>query len=150
MNIRKATTNDVKQITELINLYAAEDIMLTKKPFQVYETIRSFYVAEDKGEIVACCALGLYYEGLGEVKSLAVKQTHHKKGLGRELVKACIGEGKELNIKKVFALTYQDKFFERLGFREGDKETLPQKIWAECINCHKFPNCNEICMILDL
>ena len=48
---------------------------------------------------------------------------------------------------RVFALTYQVEFFHKLGFEEIDKTLLPQKIWADCIKCVKFPDCDETAMI---
>ena len=45
------------------------------------------------------------------------------------MVAACIGECRELHLKKIFALTYQEAFFTRLGFRVVEKSVLPQKIW---------------------
>jgi hypothetical protein len=33
------------------------------------------------------------------------------------------------------------------GFKVISKESLPQKVWKECVNCPKFPNCEEIAMI---
>jgi len=29
------------------------------------------------------------------------------------------------------------------------KETLSQKVWKECINCPKFPNCDEEAVVYD-
>jgi amino-acid N-acetyltransferase len=34
-----------------------------------------------------------------------------------------------------------------MGFIEVGKEELPQKVWKECINCVKFPNCDETAML---
>ena len=68
----------------------------------------------------------------------------------RKLVKACIDEAGELGIKRVFALTYQRIFFEKLGFHEIDKAQLPHKIWGDCLKCSKFPGCDEIAMVLEL
>jgi amino-acid N-acetyltransferase len=47
-------------------------------------------------------------------------------------------------------LTYQTRFFEKLGFRQVDKATLPHKIWADCIKCVKFPECDENALVLEL
>ncbi|OGH95311.1 MAG: GNAT family N-acetyltransferase [Candidatus Margulisbacteria bacterium GWF2_38_17] len=150
MKIRKANTSDSRAIFQLIKCYADCDLMLFKPLFEIYESIRDFYVIEENNEIVACCALELYWEGLGEIRSLAVKEDFHGKGLGKKIVEACTKEAIDLKIEKVFALTYKEKFFAKLGFNEVDKNDMPQKIWAQCVNCSKFPDCNEICMIKDL
>jgi UDP-N-acetylmuramoyl-tripeptide--D-alanyl-D-alanine ligase len=57
---------------------------------------------------------------------------------------------RELGISRVFALTYKPDFFYRLGFRTIDKSELPHKVWSECINCVKFPDCGEVAVALDL
>ena len=71
-------------------------------------------------------------------------------GAGRELVNACLVECRDLHIKKVFALTYQEAFFARLGFKVVDKSVLPQKIWADCVHCAKYPNCDETAVYFEL
>ena len=72
-------------------------------------------------------------------------------GLGKGLVLKCLEEAKRLNIKEVLSLTYQNKFFEKLGFNEIDKETIPEhKIWADCVKCKHFPVCNEIALTISI
>jgi amino-acid N-acetyltransferase len=90
------------------------------------------------------------WHDLAELRTLAVKDNSLKKGIGRKLVEFMLCEAKELGIQKVFTLTYQPGFFEKLGFTITDKETMPQKVWTDCINCSKFPNCNEICLELSI
>lgn len=148
--IRKARTNDALAIYTLINDYAKEGVLLPRSLNAIYENIRDFWVYEDDGKIVGCCALHVVWEDLAEIKSLAVKKEHTKKGIGFQLVEKCLQEAKELGIKKVFALTYAAGFFEKFGFSVVDKSTLPHKVWGECINCIKFPSCDEIAVILDL
>ncbi|MCL6613031.1 MAG: hypothetical protein K6U03_00175 [Firmicutes bacterium] len=70
--------------------------------------------------------------------------------LGRRLVQTLLEEARELEIKRVFALTYQPGFFERCGFRLVQKEEMPQKVWKECINCPKFPHCDEVAVLYEL
>lgn len=87
---------------------------------------------------------------LGEIRSLAVDARFHGNGVGRLIVQELLRDARVLGLPRVFVLTYQKEFFERLGFVEVDKATMPQKVWGECIDCPKFPNCDEIAMILDL
>ena len=63
---------------------------------------------------------------------------------------ACLKESRGLGVKRVFALTYQPEFFEKFGFKIVDKAVLPHKIWAECLRCVKFPDCDEIAMVKEL
>jgi len=65
-------------------------------------------------------------------------------------VRACLKESRLLGAKRVFALTYQPQFFERLGFKKVDKTVLPHKIWADCMRCVKFPDCDEIALLKEL
>jgi amino-acid N-acetyltransferase len=69
-----------------------------------------------------------------------------KQGIGKQIVEYILEEAKELKLKKVFTLTYQPGFFEKSNFNIIEKETMPHKVWTDCINCPKFPNCNEICL----
>jgi amino-acid N-acetyltransferase len=150
INIRKAKLKDVEQIHGLVNYYAEKRAMLPRALNQIYENIQGYYVAVEGSKVVGCCALGITWGDMAEVKSLAVSEKCQKKGIGQKLVKLCIREAKNLGVKKVFALTYVPGFFKKLGFTEIDKEKLPHKIWTECINCRFFPNCNEIALLKNL
>jgi amino-acid N-acetyltransferase len=102
------------------------------------------------GSIVACGALQIGWGDLAEIKSLAVAESHQGRGFGRQIVLACLEEGRTLGLGRIFALTYKPEFFEKLGFQIVDKATLPHKVWTECIRCPKFPDCGEIAVVLDL
>ena len=148
--IRKARLSDVKEIQRLVNFYADRGEMLPCSLSELYERVRDFYVFEDRGEIVGVSALHLSWEDLAEIRSLAVKEPYIRRGIGTDLVKACLEEAGSLGIRRVFALTYKPNFFQHLGFRLVDKSLLPHKIWTDCIKCVKFPECDEIAMIQEL
>jgi len=141
---------DVPEIQRLINSFAEKDTMLPRSLSAIYESIRDFYVIEQDSRIVGCCALHVTWEDLAEVKSLAVDESAQGKGFGRVLVDACLAEAREMGVPKVFALTYIPGFFEKAGFGRVDKSTLPHKIWSECINCPKFPDCGEEAVVVEL
>jgi amino-acid N-acetyltransferase len=126
--------------------------MLPRPLGEIYEFLRDFVIAldEQSGDVVGCCALHVVWEDLAEVRSLAVDDAHRGTGLGRRLVEACIAEACRLGIKRLFALTYVPGFFKKLGFHDLPKETLPHKVWSDCIKCHKFPDCDEQAVALDL
>lgn len=146
--LRKATIDDAKQIQALINAYASKDLMIARSLNEIYENIRDFWVYEDNKKIIACCALGVVgWENLAEIKSLAVAKTKQNRGIGSKLVKTCLREAKQLRIKNVFVLTYLPEFFNKLKFRKISKSKLPHKIWSECCNCPKFPDCQEEALI---
>jgi len=150
MLIRKAKLKDVPELYNFINEYAKEGTLLPRSLNSLYENIRDFWVCEKDGEIVGCCALHIVWEDLAEIKSLAVKKDYKGMGVGSSLVEACLREAEELGIKKVFVLTYAQGFFSKFNFEEVEKAKLPHKVWGECINCIKFPSCDEIAMWVDL
>jgi amino-acid N-acetyltransferase len=150
LRLRKAKIKDVSQIQALINHFAALDEMLPRSQSELYECLRDFFVIERKGEIIACGALHITWKDLAEVKSLVVANSMQNQGLGKQIVAACLAEAKKLGISRIFALTYKPQFFIKLGFSKIDRSLLPHKIWTECIKCVKFPDCNEVPVIIDL
>jgi len=148
--IRKARIKDIKQIQNLINSFAKKDLMLPRSLNELYENIRDFWVVAENQKIMGCCALHISWDDLAEIKSLAVAKGRQGKGIGEELVCACLDEAKQLGAKKVFVLTYKPDYFKRFGFKKVKHANLPHKIWAECINCCKFPNCQEIALLKKL
>ena len=150
MQIRAARMGDVKAIQKLINHYARRGEMLPLSLQELYENLREFTVAEDGGVLAGACALHICWENLGEIRSLAVRPDFSGRGIGRRLVEHKLQEGRQLGIKRIFALTYRDSFFSALGFEPTDKEQLPHKVWADCVKCVKFPDCDENAYTYDL
>jgi len=149
--IRKAIINDTQQIHKLINHFADKELVIARSLNEIFENIRDFWVFENNKKIEGCARLHIVgWEGLAEIKSLAVNKNSQKKGVGKQLINYCLNEAKELKIKKVFALTYIPNFFRKFGFKKISKNKLPHKIWAECCHCPKFPDCNEEAVIIDL
>ncbi len=100
--------------------------------------------------MAGACALGVCWEDLAEIRSLAVAEDRRGLGYGRVLVEACLEEARSLGVHQVFALTYVVPFFERLGFEVVEKSVLPHKVWADCLKCAKFPDCDETAMMRGL
>lgn len=149
--MRKANIGDVNQIYSLINFWAKKGKLLERSLNYIYEHIRDFWVYCDGKKIVGCCALHIIgWQNLAEVKSLAVAKTYLDRGIGRKLVRQCLSEAKQLGLENIFALTFVDGFFKKLGFKPIDKKDLPHKIWSDCINCILFPNCDEKAVIYRL
>lgn len=149
MKMEKARIKDVPQIQKLINNFADKDQMLPRALSEIYENIRDFYIVHDKDKVVACVALHVSWADIAEVKSLAVEESMHNKGLGAQLIRACRQEAINLGIPRIFCLTYSPGFFEKQGFTQVDKAELPRKIWNECYRCAKFPNCDEVALVCD-
>ncbi len=148
--IRKARINDVKQMQVLINFYARQGVMIARSLNELYENIRDFWVCESGGKVVGCSAVHISWETLIEIKSVAVDKSVQGRGIGAELLNMCLSEAKQLGAKKVFVLTYIPEFFRQFGFRKIEHSSLPHKIWADCINCPKFPDCQEIALIKNI
>ena len=144
--IRRAKITDAKEIHQLLLGYAQQGQLLGRSLVDIYDALRDFHIFEEKGEILGVSALQVCWEDLAEVRSLAVKPGLAGRGIGRQLVEACLDEAVGLGLKRVFALTYQPGFFEKLGFAEIEKSELPHKIWTDCIHCVKFPDCDEIAL----
>lgn len=148
--IRKATMADVSLMHGMLITYADRGLLIGRSISSIYDKLRDFVVYEEDGEVVGMCALQISWENLAEIRSLAVVEAVHGKGVGRKLVEACLAEAKDFEITKVFTLTYQDAFFRKLGFYDIDKKDLPHKIWSDCLHCPKFPNCDENGLMIDL
>ena len=150
MNVRKAILADIEEIYDLVDYYAERGLILPRSRHSIFESLRDFMVAEQDGQIVGTGALTLAWDGLAEVRALTVSPQHLRSGVGLQLVEAIKTEASQLGISKLFVLTYHPDFFTTAGFKEISKEALPHKVWRDCINCSKFPNCDETAMTLDL
>ena len=150
MNVRSAKISDAKVICALINFYAEHDKMLFRSLADIYESLQTFSVAEDNGVVIGCCALEVIWSDLAEIKSLAVDSGHRSLGVGTMLVTAVIDQARQLGLPRIFALTLEPGFFERLGFKVVAKEALPMKVWSDCARCPKQQECDEIALVRSL
>lgn len=148
--LRKASIEDIRKIHALVNQSAATGEMLARSLGELYDNMRDYIVLEEEGNVLGTCALHICWEDIAEIRSLCVVEAVRMKGIGRKLVEACIEEARSLALKRVFLLTYQEAFFTKCGFHPADKKELPHKIWSDCIRCPKFPECDELAMIMYL
>jgi len=151
VTVRPARLGDMKQVETLINRFARSNLMLPKTAEQLARNFREFVVAVDAEEtVVGCVALRVYNETLAEVGSLAVDDSAHGQGVGRKLVERILDEARSLGLRTVFALTLQELFFHRLGFRTVQKEMFPLKVWADCRMCPKLHACDEVAVAIEV
>jgi len=148
--IRKAKVADVEAMVQIINERAALGELLPRSRHHIYQNLRDFVVCERDGQIVGTGAMHVLWSDLGEIRALVVAPPWQRQGIGTAIVQALLEEARHLGLPRVFAFTYKPGFFERLGFYLVDKETLPRKVWGECIHCVKFPNCDEVALVFDL
>lgn len=150
--IRKATIQDVKAIHTLLMRQEDHDSLVLPRSFsQLYSRVRDFFVAEEDGDVIGCVALSITWQDLAEIRSLVVARSLRGNGLGRKLVEAAMSEAVTLGIYTIFTLTEVPGFFEKLDFAKTEMDNLNQKIWADCLNCPRFPDhCNEVAMTIQL
>lgn len=147
IEVRKAAMHDIPALLELINGYAAKGIMLARTEFEMSENMRDFMVAYAGNQLVGCGALHFYSPTMGEVRSLAVAESHKTHGIGRMIVDSLVYEAKLYGLDAVFAFTYVPGFFARVGFNEVERGELPLKAWKDCLRCPKFHACDEIAVL---
>ena len=144
--VRPAILRDIPKLLALINAFAAKGIMLPRTEFELAENIRDFVVIEGGDQIVACCALHIYSPTAAEIRSLAVDPGWQTHGLGRKMVEALEKDAREFGLVSLFAFTYVEGFFRKLGYETVERGELPLKAWKDCLRCPKFQACDEIAM----
>jgi amino-acid N-acetyltransferase len=148
--IRPAAIGDVPTIHHLLEIYAAKGNLLPRTFSELYRHLRDFFVIEIDAQVVACGALEIFTEDLGEVRSLVVDEAHERRGLGRMLVERITAEARTIGLKRLMALTYVPTFFHKLDFQTVSMDTLPEKVWGVCVKCYKYNNCDEIAVLKEL
>ncbi len=138
--------SDVKTIHNLLQQFADKGLLLGRSISSLYDQLRDFVVYDLSG-IRGVCALHICWDNLAEIRSLAVAEEHQGQGIGRQLVQSCLDEAWSLEIGRVFTLTYQADFFRKQQFTDIEKNDLPHKIWSDCLQCPKFPDCDEEALI---
>ena len=149
--IEKPSVNTYEGIYNLINYYAERREMLAKSLDEIYRLTRGFRVLVDHSQaqpkVIACAHLDIFSPVLAEIKSLAVDPDYQGYGYGRMLVADCEKEAQQLGIKQIFALTYKEGFFEKQGYKVVDIDSLPEKVFKECVKCPFYGECNEIAVL---
>ncbi len=162
--IQRAQIRDVEEILELVNGFAASNLMLPRGPQYLYENIRDFVIATDRDIpvysmtetkeilhlIVACASLHVLWEDIAEIRALAIHPDYQQLGLGSKLVEYMKKEAKQLGIRRLYTFTLTEDFFKTFGFARQNRAKLPAKVWGECSRCPKYFQCDEVGMVLDL
>ncbi len=144
----KAKLSHVMQMQALVQPNVDDGTILMRSADEIATNIRSYILAFDDEKLIGFTALHIHTIKLAEIRSLIVHEAYRDKGVGKELVSLALIEGEKLELQEVLVLTYKQAFFEKLGFIEIPKESLPEhKIWADCIKCKHFPLCNEVSLI---
>jgi amino-acid N-acetyltransferase len=151
VTIRRARPDDVEHMFVMLDAYARQGLMLPRRIQDVYRNVREFIVAVDENDaVLGCGGLRIYTPVLAEIVALAVDERCHGKGVGRQIVDTLLLDARALDICRVFAMTLQPVFFEKMGFEQQDVALFPEKIAIDCSGCAKRSVCQEITMVLDL
>ncbi len=144
-------------MAELVNTFAAQDLMLPRSPESIQASLANWLVAEGRGgagtgapAFLGCGSLVALTEELAEIRSLAVHPRGQGRGVGSQIVRALVDLARQRGFRQVCALTLQEGFFERLGFSVVDRWSVSPKLWQECIYCPKFHRCDEVAVLLNL
>lgn len=148
--LRPARHTDIAAIQALLDNYAARGNLLPRNAQEIADHLDEFLVWQETDRVIACGALEILAPDLGEIRSLAVADSHLRSGIGRRIARCLIDRAVSRKLGRVMALTYVPGFFESLGFRRTSRDALPEKVWQVCVNCYKFAQCDEIAVILPL
>ena len=148
IKLRKAILKDIPKMQQLVKEEVEKGVILQRSDDEVATNIRSYILAFENDKLIGYGALHIHSPTLAEIRSLVIASESRGRGVGRAIVQEALKEAKELGVKEILVLTYVDKFFKKLGFKEIEKEKIPNhKIWQDCIKCIHFPVCNEISLI---
>lgn len=136
VEIRRATTGDVKRIRELVDAYTADRRLLSKATVTLYESVQEFWVAEEEGRIIGCGALHVMWEDLAEIRTVAVDPDRRGRKIGHQIVGRLIDQARELGVARVFCLTFETRFFGSFGFIEIDGAPVPHAVYEQLLRSY--------------
>lgn len=128
--VRRARTSDVPDIKRLVDTYAGR-ILLEKNLVTLYEAVQEFWVAEAGGDVVGCGALHVLWSDLGEVRTVAVDPKVRGHGIGHAIVDRLLEVARDLQLQRLFVLTFEIEFFSRHGFTEIEGTPVTAEVYDE-------------------
>ncbi|OBI40563.1 N-acetylglutamate synthase [Mycobacterium kyorinense] len=128
--VRRARTSDVPAIKRLVDTYAGK-ILLEKNLVTLYEAVQEFWVAEHEDQVVGCGALHVLWSDLGEVRTVAVDPSMTGRGIGHAIVDRLLEVARDLQLQRLFVLTFETEFFSRHGFAEIDGTPVTAEVYEE-------------------
>lgn len=133
ITIRSALPRDAFRIRDIVQPYADRRILLAKDLVTYFESIQEFFVAELDGKVIGCGALHVMWEDLAEVRTLAVEPEQRGTGIGYQLLNRLLEHARQLQIQRVFCLTFEVQFFSKLGFKEVIGDVVDASIHQELL-----------------
>jgi amino-acid N-acetyltransferase len=117
-------------IKHLVDTYAGK-ILLEKALVTLYEAVQEFWVAELDGTVVGCGALHVFWSDLGEIRTVAVDPVTTGHGVGHAIVGRLLEVARELQLERIFVLTFETEFFGRHGFTEIEGTPVTAEVFEE-------------------
>ncbi len=140
--VRPAKPADALAIRSLVEPYAhpSRNILIPRDLVGYYEAIQEFVVAErrieDRWEIVGCGALHVMWSDLAEVRTLAVREDAKGLGIGSAILTVLLDRARDLQLTRVFCLTFETEFFGRYGFEPVAGPQVEPEVFAELLRSH--------------
>lgn len=135
--IRPAHPRDVTAIRKLIDLYTLDGRLLAKATVTLYEDVQEFVVAVDaQGRILGCGALHVMWEDLAEVRTVATRPDATGQGVGSAILTELIARARELELTRLFCLTFETEFFGRHGFVEIEATPVTHEVYQQLLQSY--------------
>lgn len=136
INILPALPAHVRGIAELIEPMVAQRLLISKDLIDYFEDVQEFYVAIDGDRVVGCGALHVLWEDIAEIRTLAVSTDYQGQGVGGNLYLALEAKAYELELRRLFCLTFETSFFGKFGFTEIRGTPVGENVYAEMLRSH--------------
>jgi amino-acid N-acetyltransferase len=134
--IRPARTSDIRSIRGLVDDYSKGRVLLSKATVTLYESVQEFFVVERGDHVLGCGAVHVMWEDLAEIRTLAVDRTLTRHGIGGALLDRLVERARELEVKRLFCLTFETEFFTRHGFHEIDGTPVDPDVYQQLLQSY--------------
>jgi amino-acid N-acetyltransferase len=148
IRLRNASPEDINDIYKIIKYYSGRGLILKRSRKDIADALDRFWVAETNNKPAGIISFYDYGATLKEIRSLAVSKNAIRSGIGSTLLKMLI----DILVRQypnatIFVLTYSPDFFAKYGFKAVNKESLPEKIWKDCLFCKDRLTCRETALV---
>lgn len=133
-SVRRARTADVRAISTIVEPLVEKRVLLGKDLVVLFESVQEFVVAVDSdGAIIGCGALHVFWEDLGEIRTLTVAPTWRHRGIGQALLETLEAHARDLGLRRLFCLTFEEDFFHKNGFSLHDDALVDPEVYVELV-----------------
>jgi amino-acid N-acetyltransferase len=125
MTIRDAADTDVDRIHATLSANAGDTSLFQQSARRVRRDLGDFVVAVDGERILGCAALHWHRGSNAEILAVAVAPDAHGRGVGGELMRACIDRALSRGATFLWLATQKPGYFGKFGFVTMSKWRLP-------------------------